>query len=131
MDTEWHFPVMIVASLGLYIVLLRCILGKAVFGRRLSSVVVVSSFVVVGGMLFGKYGATVLQLPWWVYYPVPALLTILLPPVVFRMNVRRTVLYLVLSAVSAPVIHSLFSLFLGWDEYMPFLRVPSLASLLG
>ncbi len=130
MDTEWHFPVMIVASLGLYITLLRLVLGRVVFRRRLPAVLVVSSVVVVGGMLFGKYGATTFGLPWWIYYPVPALLTILLPPIVFRMSAGRTILYLVLSATSAPLIHVLFAFFLGWDEYMPFLHVRSLASLL-
>ncbi len=94
------------------------------------SVLLVSGLVVVGVMLFGKYGATTFGLPWWIYYPVPALLTILLPPCAFRMSAKRTALYLVVSAASAPVIHALLSFLLGWDEYMPFLRIPSLASLL-
>ena len=32
--------------------------------------------------------------------------------------------------LSAPLIHVAFALFLGWDEYMPFLPVPSLAEIL-
>jgi len=35
-----------------------------------------------------------------------------------------------LSVLLAPTIHILFSFFLGWGEYMPFLPVPALASLL-
>lgn len=130
MNTEWHFPVMIVASLALFIGLMFVVLGRTAFRRRMPAVLLVSLVVVVGGMLFGKYGATTFQLPWWIYYPVPALVTILLPPFVFRMSVPRTILYLLLSAASAPCIHIMFSFFLGWDEYMPFFRVPSIASLL-
>lgn len=122
---------MIVASLALFIGMLRLVLGRARFAGRRRAVLVVSAIVVVLGMLFGKYGATALGLPWWIYYPVPALVTILLPPIVFRLPWRRTLLYLLLSAISAPLIHVLFSFILGWDEYMPFIPTPSLASLLG
>jgi len=31
----------------------------------------------------------------------------------------------------APVIHVLFSFFLGWQEYMPFIPVPLLSELMG
>ncbi|HEY9498649.1 MAG TPA: hypothetical protein VIQ78_06470 [Terrimesophilobacter sp.] len=80
---------------------------------------------VVLGMLFGKYGL-LFGLPWWIYYPVPALVTVLLPPLVFGMRTRRTVLYLMLAALSAPLIHVIFAFFLGWNEYMPFIPIPSL-----
>ena len=85
--------------------------------------------VVVFGMLFGKYSAT-FGLPWWVYYSVPMLITVLLPPVVLKLNKRKTAAYLVLSFLSAPFIHLLFSFFLGWTEYMPFWKIPSVSSLL-
>jgi hypothetical protein len=68
-------------------------------------------------------------LPWWIYYPLPALVTIFLPSLVFPDELKRTILYLVLAAISAPLIHVLFSFLLGWDEYMPFLPIPSLTSL--
>ena len=128
--TEWHFPVMIAASLVEFVLLLRLVLGRVVFRRRNRAVIVVSLVVVVAGMLFGKYGL-LLGLPWWLYYPVPALVTIALPPLVFKMTWRSTALYLLLAALSAPLIHVLFSFFLGWGEYMPFLPVPGLSSLLG
>ncbi|MET1034982.1 MAG: hypothetical protein ABWX68_07105 [Arthrobacter sp.] len=38
--------------------------------------------------------------------------------------------YLILAALSASLIHAVFSFFPGWYEYMPFLPVPSLADLL-
>ena len=39
-------------------------------------------------------------------------------------------LYVLLSFLSAPLIHVAFAFFLGWNEYMPFLPVPSLAEIL-
>ena len=129
MSTEWHFPIMIAASLVEFVGLLWLILGTQTFRKRIIAVGVVSLIVVVAGMVFGKYGATG-GLPWWIYYPVPALVTVFLPPLVFKLSVKRTILYLVLAALSAPLIHVLFSFFLGWGEYMPFLPIPSLASLI-
>ena len=122
---------MIAATFVLYIGVLRLVLGRAQFRSRRAAVVVVSLIVVVGGMLFGKYGASLWGLPWWIYYPVPALLTLVLAPIVFKLSVKRTLLYLALAFLSSPVIHVAFSFFLGWNEYMPFWHVPSLSSLLG
>jgi hypothetical protein len=130
METDWRFPVMVAASLLEFVLLLRLVLGRVDFRQRTAAVATVSLIVVVAGMLFGKYGL-LLGLPWWIYYPVPALTTVVMPPLVFRMTWKRTAAYLVLAAMSAPLIHAVFSFFLGWHEYMPFLPVPSLASLLG
>lgn len=121
---------MIAVSLLLYVGVLRVVLGRTAFQRRLPTVGVVSVVVVVGGMLIGKYGATLLALPWWIYYPLPAALTLILAPVVFRFTLRRTLLYLLLAFASAPAIHAAFSFFLGWGEYMPFWPIPSVYELL-
>jgi hypothetical protein len=58
------------------------------------------------------------------FYTVSLILTFVVPVIAFRMTRRETLLYLALAFVSAPVIHVLFSLTLGWREYMPFLPVP-------
>lgn len=52
------------------------------------------------------------------------------PPRAFRMNGRELARYLPLAMISAPLIHVLFSFFLGWNEYMPFIQVPSMQALL-
>jgi len=121
---------MIAASLCLYIAVLRLVMKDAAFRRQIFPVGIVSLIVVVGGMCIGKFGATLFGLPWWIYYPLPAVLTLALAPVVLRFDIRRTLLYLFMALLSAPVIHLSFSFLLGWDEYMPFWNVPSLASLL-
>jgi len=89
-----------------------------------------AAVVVLGGMLFARFGAQI-GIPWWVYYTVPMLLTVLLPPIVFAMTMRETLLYIVLAFLSAPAIHTVFSFFFGWREYMPFLHIPSVQEIFG
>ena len=127
-NTAWHFPIMILASLFLFCFILRIVIGKRAFYDNTKSIISLSLFVVVVGMLFGKYGAQ-LGLKWWIYYPVPMLMTVLLPPIVLKMDLRKTVFYLFLSFLSAPIIHVLFSFFLGWSEYMPFWEIPFIGDL--
>ena len=85
--------------------------------------------VVVGGMLFAKWGQNS-ALPWWIYYTLPALATFLLPPIALRMSWREAGVYLALAVLMAPAIHAFFSFFVGWPDYMPFIPVPSLAELM-
>lgn len=128
MNTDWHFPVMIAASLLIFFLIVKIVLPKKQFKVKRKAIFLLSLIVVVFGMLFGKYGATY-GLPWWIYYPVPMLVTVLLPPIVLKLNKVKTVLYLFLSFLSAPFIHAFFSFFLGWTEYMPFLKIPFIGNL--
>ena len=127
-NAAWHFPIMILVSFILFFVVLRIVLGRQKFINKKNSIIFLSLIVVIGGMLFGKYGAN-MGLKWWIYYPVPMLMNVLLPPAILKMNSKKTILYLVLSILSAPVIHILFSFFLGWTEYIPFWRIPYIKSL--
>lgn len=129
MNSEWHFPIMIVASLLIFFVIVQVILSKSDFNENRKQIFLLAIIVVVFGMLFGKYGATY-QLPWWLNYPVPMLITVILPPIVLKFNTRKTVIYLVLSFLSAPFIHFIFSFFLGWTKYMPFWKIPSIGTLI-
>jgi hypothetical protein len=90
---------------------------------RWRTLIWVSAVVGPGGMLFARYGA-VSGLPWWIYYTVPMLLTLFLPYFVFQMKGREWLTYLLLALLSAPAIHIVFALTLGWREYMPFLPWP-------
>lgn len=128
MANEWHFPIMIVASLLIFFLIMRLVLAKDIFKKRRNQILFLALIVVVFGMLFGKYGATY-GLPWWLYYPIPMLITVILPPVVLKLNRQKTLLYLVLSFLSAPFIHVAFSFFLGWTEYMPFWKIPFIGDL--
>lgn len=75
------------------------------------------------GVLFAKYGAN-FGLPWQIYYSVPMLATVLLPPLLFRFSLWRAAVYVLLAFATAPLIHASFFYALGWGDYMPFLRLP-------
>lgn len=120
---DWHFPVMIIASFVIFYLILKLILPKEEFRMNQRQIFLLGLVVIVFGMLFGKYGANY-GLPWWIYYPIPMLITVLLPPAVLKLNCRRTVGYILLSFLSAPFIHFIFSFFIGWKEYMPFWNIP-------
>jgi hypothetical protein len=128
MNTEWHFPIMILASILIFFVIMRIVLSKNDFNEKRWVIFILALIVVVFGMLFGKYGVTY-RLPWWVYYPIPMLLTVLLPPIVLKFDKKKIVAYLFLSFLSAPFIHFIFSFFMGWTEYMPFWKIPFISNL--
>lgn len=120
-----HFIVFILVSLVVFIAILGVALRRrsAPVGRgKLAGVAFV---VVVVGMVFAKWGAN-FGLSWIVYYGLPAAVTVLLPPIAFRMRGREILEYVLMASVNAPIIHAVFSFFFGWNEYMPFIHIPSL-----
>lgn len=119
MNTDWHFLMMIFASIIVFLVVIRIVVDKQEFIEKRKLIFLLSIVVVVIGMLFGKYGAN-WGLKWWIYYPIPMMMNVLLPPIILKMNSRKTFLYIGLSFLSAPLIHIFFSTILGWTEYMPF-----------
>ena len=123
MSPLWHFLAMVLASFVLFFLIIRIVVGKQEFRRRITMIILLSILIVIIGILLGKYGANY-GLKWWIYYPVPMLMNILLPPIILKMGLKKTILYLFLSFLSAPLIHIFFSFFWGWTEYMPFWRVP-------
>lgn len=124
-----RFSVFIAVSLITFIAILYFVTRHRTQRPRTLTVMAVASIVVVGGMVFAKLGNNA-GLAWWIYYTVPALTTLLLPPIVFKFHRKELLQYLVLAFLSSPVIHVVFSFLFDWHEYMPFIRVPSLQSLL-
>jgi hypothetical protein len=122
------FFVMLLAAVGVFVALLRLVMRRR-HGWARQRTVVTALVVVIGGMAFGKVGANQ-GFPWWIYYPIPAIITVFVPPLVFRMTRREFGEYVVLAVLAAPLIHLFFSLALGWGEFMPFLRVPPVWELL-
>jgi hypothetical protein len=129
MSVVIHFSVFILVSLFAFIYILKFVLRNGPKRATANRVMSISLVVVVGGMLFAKFGANA-DFPWWIYYGVPVAITLFLPPLVFHMNLRETTSYLLLSFMISPLIHLLFSFFLGWKEYMPFIPIPSIWELL-
>ena len=65
---------------------------------------------------------------WQASSPVKSVrqMSILLPPLSLRMSRHEVLQYLPLAWLTAPVLHVLFSLFVGWHDYMPFpIYIPS------
>ena len=128
-NSFWHFIIMIFASLILFYLVIRIVLGAHEFKQKIRLVFFLSIVCVLFGMLFGKYGAN-WGLQWWIYYPVPMLINVLLPPVILKMNTKKTIAYLFLSFLSAPFIHIFFAFFFNWTEYMPFWKIPYIKTLM-
>jgi uncharacterized membrane protein YfcA len=124
-----RFWIFVLVSLVAFVAILRFVTRRRVDRPQFATVCIVAAIVVVGGMVFAKYGHNV-GLPWWIYYTVPALATLLLPPAAFKLAGKELAQYLVLAFLSSPAIHVAFSFLLDWHEYMPFLPVPSLRSLI-
>jgi heme A synthase len=122
---QLHFFAFMLVSLVVFVAILRVALRKRPLPPGLGAVAAVSFILVVLGMGFAKWGANA-GLHWAFYYGLPAAVTILLPPLYFRMRGREIAEYVLMASVNAPVIHVVFSFFLGWHEYMPFIHVPSL-----
>ncbi len=74
------------------------------------------------GILFAKYGAQ-FGVPWLVY-AAPMLAAVAIPPIAFRFGFWRTCAYVALVCVAAPLLHAAFFYGMGWDDYIPFLRLP-------
>jgi len=120
-----EFIVLTFVSIFVVILIVRYSLGKREINPTNNvSVLLILTVLEIICMLLGKFGAN-WGLPWWIYYPIPMLLTIFFPPIYLRMNRIEAIKYLILTFVSAPVVHIVFSLF-GWKNYMPFINVPSI-----
>jgi hypothetical protein len=124
-----RFAVFVLVSFVAFLLLLKLILAKRPARPGLVSLLSVSAVVVVAGMVFAKVAANS-GLPPWVYYGLPAVATLLVPPIVFGMRRGEIAAYLCAASLMPAVIHVAFSLFLGWKEYLPFWAVPSLGELL-
>jgi hypothetical protein len=99
--------------------------------RQFRRICALTGVVVVGGMLFARYAHLYANLWPAVYYGLPASLTLFLPIVSLRMSRNEALQYVPFAVLMAPFIHVVFSLLLGWHDYMPFpFWIPSLRELM-
>jgi hypothetical protein len=121
-----RFAIFIVVTLVVFVGILLFVMRKRSPRPLPFTIGLVSVVVVIGGMLFAKLGNNA-GWPVWIYYAVPALTTLVLPPMALRMAPRTELWqYLILAFASSPAIHVGFSLFVGWHDYLPFFYVPTL-----
>lgn len=121
-----RFGVFILTTLVVFVGILLIVTRKRSTRPSPTAIGLISLVVVVGGMVFAKIGNNA-GWPIWIYYAVPAVTTLVLPPIALRMS-RQSELwqYLALAFASSPAIHIAFSLFVGWHDYLPFFYVPTL-----
>ena len=128
-SADQRFYIFILVSFFVFFAILRFVTRQRTQKPSALTALGVAAVVVVGGMLFAKLAQNA-GWPWWIYYTVPAFVTLVLPPVAFRFSGRELWQYLLLAFLSSPAIHVMFSFFLGWHEYMPFIPVASLQDML-
>ena len=78
-----RFLAFIVVALIVFVFILRVVLRVRTERPSWLRVLTTATVVVAGGMLFAKVGQNS-GLPWWIYYTVPMLVTVLTPPLVFQ-----------------------------------------------
>ena len=113
---------MLASTLVLAAVIAVCARGADGPPRRAPSILALAGLISVLGIIFAKFGNNI-GLPWWIYYTVPMLCAVLGPPLAFRFGLARSVAYLGLAFLTAPLIHLTFVKLLGWTDYMPFWTV--------
>ena len=130
MTDHWRFVIFMLASSAVFAGALLFILRTRP-ERPFRRICVLTGVVVVGGMLFGRYGHLYANLWPAVYYGVPASITLVLPIASLRMSRGEALRYFPFAVLMGPLIHIVFSLVLGWHDYMPFpVWIPSLRELM-
>jgi hypothetical protein len=127
-----RFGVFMAAAFLLFVGVVQWVVRRRASKPNLGVMLALATVVVPIGMLFARYSHIFFRsLPWEIYYGVPALITFFLPPLWLRMPRREVATYVPLAVLMAPAIHVVFSLFVGWHDYMPFpVYIPSLAEIL-
>lgn len=126
-----RFAIMMMAAFVAFLWVLRFAVRNRNPQPPGSRLILIGCITVMGGMFFARYSHLAFpRLPWWIFYGLPAAITVFLPPLWLRMSGREVAQYLPLAWLTAPAIHLVFSLFVGWHDYMPFpVHIPSLAEI--
>jgi hypothetical protein len=127
-----RFLIFMAAASLLFIAILLFVTRNRTTRPNLRSLLALATIVVVAGMIFARYAHLWFHtLPWQIYYGLPALITLALAPLALRMSRIEICQYVPIAFLMAPLIHIVFSLLVGWHDYMPFpFYIPSLAELL-
>ena len=124
MDSSFRFIVMTAVTYLGFLCVIRLVIGSQYKGKSFL-VNVIGMITVYGSFLITRYG-NFLKLPAFLYYVLPLILTVFLPPLSLKMKSDQTLKYFAFSIIAVPVIHMFFSFFFGWGEFLPFLKIPSL-----
>ena len=117
-----QFLVYMFASMAVYFVVLTFTVRKRT-PRPFIKLLILAFIVTAGGMIFARITYSK-ELPWWIFYGIPVLMTYLFPIVLLRMSRRELFIYIPLAILMAPAIHIFFSFLFDWHDYMPLFYVP-------
>lgn len=73
-------------------------------------------------VLLGKAGLH-LNLPPYMYYPIPVAIALLIPKFLFNLSWKEEGIYVLIGTVTGLATHLLFSLFAGYNNYLPFWKI--------
>lgn len=128
MDNAFRFLIMAVVTYLTFLCVIRLVLGNQ-YKSKSFLINIIGIFTVFGSFIISRYN-DILKLPGFLYYILLILLTVFLPPLSLKMKSDQTLKYIALGVVAVPLLHLLFSLLLGWGEYLPFIKIPSLWELI-
>lgn len=128
MDQAFRFLVMAAITYIAFLCVIRLVLGTQ-FKTRSFLINIIGMITVYGSMLISRYG-NFLKLPAYLYYALPLLITVFLPPLSLKMKSDQTLKYFAFSLITVPILHFCFSFLLGWGEFLPFIKIPSLWNIL-
>lgn len=128
MDQAFRFLVMAIISYMIFLCIVRIVLGGQYKGKSFL-INIIGTISIFGSFILMRYNEA-MKLPGFVYYILVVLLLVFLPPLSLKMNSDQILRFFALSIVAVPLLHLLFSLLLGWGDYLPFIHIPSLWELL-
>ena len=128
MDNAFRFLIMAAVTYLAFLCVIRIVMGNQ-YKSKSFLINVTGMLTVYGSFIISRYN-DVLKLPGFLYYILLILLTVFLPPLLLKMKSDQTLKYFALGVVAVPLLHLLFSLLLGWGEYLPFIKIPSLWELI-
>lgn len=127
-DQAFRFLIMASVTYMAFLCVIRLVMG-AQYKSKSFLINIIGMLTVYGSFIISRYRGA-FKLPGFLYYILILLLTIFLPPLALKMKSEQTLKYFAFGIVAIPLLHLLFSLLLGWGEYLPFIQVPSLWELL-
>lgn len=128
MEQTFRLFLMAAVTYTAFLCVVRLVLGSQ-YKAKSFLINIIGMITVYGSFLVSRYG-NFMKLPAFLYYVLPLLLTVFLPPLALKMKSDQTLKYFAFSILAVPVIHVLFSFLLGWGEFLPFLKIPSLWNIL-
>lgn len=128
MDQAFRFLIMAAISYMAFLCVIRLVMGSQ-YKAKSFLINIIGMITVYGSFIISRYKG-LFKLPGYIVYIIIICLMIFLPPLALKMKSDQTLKYFAFGIIAVPVLHLLFSLLIGWGDYLPFIPIPSLWNLL-